>query len=227
MLMTEWSITLHDRFMEMTAFFRSGGEVMIPIAGVSLWMWFLIFRKLIEIYSYKKKELPLREVLSLLCRETNSPGASDDRFSSSLPLKGWQGRLIGEFRERRTNEPETDRKLLMNLIRQQSEKMSKHIPTILILASIAPLLGLLGTVTGMITTFDVISHFGTGNAKAMAGGISEALITTESGLIVAIPGLFMGNFLHRRVRRLHARMERFCLGVCRICEPVHHENTNK
>lgn len=67
--------------------------------------------------------------------------------------------------------------------------------TILMLAAVAPLLGLLGTVTGMISTFDVITEFGTGNPKLLSGGISEALITTELGLVVAIPALLFGNLL--------------------------------
>ena len=74
------------------------------------------------------------------------------------------------------------------------------------LAAIAPLLGLLGTVTGMISTFDVMAVSGTGNAKAMAGGISEALITTQTGLLVAIPGLCMKDFLARRARNLQQQV---------------------
>jgi hypothetical protein len=63
-----------------------------------------------------------------------------------------------------------------------------------VLAAVAPLLGLLGTVTGMIATFDVLAVFGTGNAKAMAGGISEALITTQTGLLVALPDFTCKGF---------------------------------
>jgi biopolymer transport protein ExbB len=67
--------------------------------------------------------------------------------------------------------------------------MTRSLAVIGVLAAMAPLMGLLGTVTGMITTFDILAIFGTGNVKAMAGGISESLITTQTGLIVAIPGL--------------------------------------
>ena len=78
---------------------------------------------------------------------------------------------------------------------------------------VAPLMGLLGTVIGMIETFDVISLFGTGNAKAMAGGISVALVTTQSGLVVAIPGLFVSGFLARRSRRLESALDEFSLAL--------------
>ena len=76
-----------------------------------------------------------------------------------------------------------------------------------ILAAIAPLLGLLGTVLGMIETFDVIAMFGTGNARAMAGGISVALITTQTGLLVAIPGLLMSNRLGRMSSHLKTTLD--------------------
>jgi biopolymer transport protein ExbB len=66
---------------------------------------------------------------------------------------------------------------------------------ILIAAAVGPLLGLLGTVTGMIATFDVITEYGNANPKLLAGGISEALVTTEFGLVVAIPALLIGNLL--------------------------------
>lgn len=84
--------------------------------------------------------------------------------------------------------------------------LDRYLSVIGVLAKTAPLLGLLGTVLGMITTFDIISFYGTGNAKAMAGGISEALITTQTGLLVAIPGLYMSNFLKRRAQLLKQRI---------------------
>ena len=66
---------------------------------------------------------------------------------------------------------------------------------IIVVAAVAPLLGLLGTVTGMIATFDVITEFGTGDPRMLSGGISEALITTKLGLVVAIPTLLLGTLL--------------------------------
>jgi biopolymer transport protein ExbB len=68
---------------------------------------------------------------------------------------------------------------------------------------------LLGTVLGMIETFEVIALFGTGNAKAMAGGISVALVTTQAGLLVAVPGLLVSAALARRARRLEMGFDEF------------------
>lgn len=80
-------------------------------------------------------------------------------------------------------------------------------------ASIAPLLGLLGTVSGMITTFNVISVVGTGDAKPMAGGISEALVTTLFGLIVAIPSLILFALLSRKSKGIVQMTEKLSLTV--------------
>jgi biopolymer transport protein ExbB len=77
--------------------------------------------------------------------------------------------------------------------------LERWLGTLALLAVIAPLLGLLGTVTGMITVFNVITSVGTGDPKLMAGGISEALLTTEFGLILAVPIMLIHHLLERRV----------------------------
>ena len=96
---------------------------------------------------------------------------------------------------------------LQESILQELPKLERFLPTINILAAVAPLLGLLGTVTGMIGTFEVITIFGTGDARMMSGGISEALITTQMGLAVAVPLTLMHHFLERKVDRMVADME--------------------
>ncbi len=77
-----------------------------------------------------------------------------------------------------------------------------------VIAAVAPLLGLLGTVTGMISTFDVITEHGTGDPKMLSSGIGEALVTTEFGLIVAIPSILLGNLLGARARTISDRLDR-------------------
>jgi biopolymer transport protein ExbB len=123
--------------------------------------------------------------------------------------RGLRGELLARFLEERSGEPQLDRSIL----RQQSEPMRRelrqHLLFIAVLAAVAPLLGLLGTVLGMIETFQVIAIFGTGNARAMAGGISVALVTTQAGLMVAIPGLIISGLLLRRARRMEMRLDEF------------------
>ena len=82
---------------------------------------------------------------------------------------------------------------------------------LMVIAAIAPLLGLLGTVTGMIATFDIITEFGTGDPKLLSAGISEALITTKLGLMVAIPTLVVGNVLRAWGDRIIGDIDHGCL----------------
>jgi biopolymer transport protein ExbB len=90
---------------------------------------------------------------------------------------------------------------------RQMPRFEKFLPTMAMFAAIAPLLGLLGTVTGMISTFQVITVFGTGDPKMMSGGISEALITTQVGLAVAIPIMLLHHLFERRVDVLIGDLE--------------------
>ena len=86
-------------------------------------------------------------------------------------------------------------------------RLERFLPTLSILAVISPLLGLLGTVTGMINTFQVITRFGASDPRLMAGGISEALITTQMGLAVAMPIIIIHHLLERRVDKIVGDME--------------------
>ncbi len=96
---------------------------------------------------------------------------------------------------------------IQEAVLRQVPRLERFIATLSILAAIAPLLGLLGTVTGMINTFQVITLFGTGDPKLMSGGISEALVTTQLGLAVAIPIMLLHHFLDRRVDKILGDIE--------------------
>ncbi|MBL8860490.1 MAG: MotA/TolQ/ExbB proton channel family protein [Planctomycetes bacterium] len=91
-------------------------------------------------------------------------------------------------------------------------RLQRFLPFIAISAAAAPLLGLLGTVTGIMNTFQLITVFGTGDVKTLSSGISEALITTEFGLIVAIPSLLIHAFLTRKAKRVVDDMETAAVG---------------
>ena len=98
-------------------------------------------------------------------------------------------------------------------ILHETSKIDRFGTFILVIAAISPLLGLLGTVTGMISTFDIITEFGTGDPKLLSSGISEALITTKFGLIVAIPLLLLGNLLSGWANRIKNDLEHSALHV--------------
>jgi biopolymer transport protein ExbB len=98
-------------------------------------------------------------------------------------------------------------------ILHESSQLNRFGSMIMVVATVAPLLGLLGTVTGMISTFDIITEFGTGDPKLLSSGISIALVTTEIGLAVAIPALLFGNVLSGWAERIKDEMEKAALRV--------------
>ena len=181
---------------------ETGGFVMYPLLAVSLIMFFLVVKKFMEMHDFTRGDRPITECLQAI----GKPG-----FTAAP----WQKEIIGQFLLKRTFNDDLDKSILEVLRMRQVRFVMGSIKSIAVLSSVAPLLGLLGTVTGMITTFMVIATSGTGDAKALASGISEALITTQTGLVVAVPGLFLANFLRRRSTNLEDRIQRFCLGLQR------------
>ncbi|WP_045217063.1 MotA/TolQ/ExbB proton channel family protein [Desulfonatronovibrio magnus] len=117
------------------------------------------------------------------------------------------GRLMDQYLRNKKVDPETLEIRLEETIMKESPSLEKGLTTIKILAAVAPLLGLLGTVVGMIETFQSITLFGTGDPQLMAGGISQALVTTALGLTVAIPLLFLHSIASSKSRRLIGIME--------------------
>ena len=97
-----------------------------------------------------------------------------------------------------------------------AHELERYLNTLGTIAAITPLLGLLGTVIGMIKVFTAIRLEGTGNAAVLAGGISEALITTAAGLTVAIPSLFFYRFFQRKVDELIIYMEQEALKLVEV-----------
>ncbi len=110
---------------------------------------------------------------------------------------------------------ERDEKLLNELMISK-RKIEKGLSAIAVTASVAPLLGLLGTVSGMIQTFKLMTLFGAGDANAVSGGISESLVTTELGLIVAIPALVIHALLSRRCQHYLLELESFAIHLSHL-----------
>ncbi|MFT7879324.1 MAG: MotA/TolQ/ExbB proton channel family protein [Sulfurimonas sp.] len=108
--------------------------------------------------------------------------------------------------------------VIMENILNESTQIDRFGSFVLVIAAVAPLMGLLGTVTGMIETFDVITEFGTGDPKLLSGGISAALVTTMQGLIVAIPLLLIGNLLSGWAQSIKDSMEQNALHIVNLYE---------
>ncbi len=112
------------------------------------------------------------------------------------------GRILSVYSDRMSLDIETLSLKLDEATLREIPKIERGLITLAILAAIAPMLGLLGTVSGMIETFQSITLFGTGDPKLMSGGISQALVTTELGLAVAIPILLIHSLLSSKSNRL-------------------------
>ncbi len=121
-----------------------------------------------------------------------------DEASQNNPL----GRILSVYNAKLAQDVETLSLKLDEAILRETPRLERGLITLAILAAIAPMLGLLGTVSGMIETFQAITLFGTGDPKLMSGGISQALVTTELGLAVAIPLLLIHSGLSSKSNRL-------------------------
>ena len=108
-------------------------------------------------------------------------------------LRRWQGASSAD--------PRINSRLREGLTSGFHAQLARWLGSIQVIAAILPLLGLLGTVIGMIKTFEVMAVFGSGNVRGMADGISQALITTMAGLVTALGGLMFANNLEQRVER--------------------------
>jgi len=156
--------TVRD-FMEM------GGTVLYVIGLLLMFMWVLIFERLIYLrYGHKRLVAAAQQIWE---------GRSDH--------KSWQAHQIR-----------------MRLVSQVSAQVERNIPMIQTCVALSPLLGLLGTVTGMIEVFDVMATSGSSSPRSMAAGVSKATIPTMAGMVAALSGVAMGTYLQRKVGRERA-----------------------
>lgn len=134
------------------------------------------------------------------------------------------GRLLAVYERNPGVDTETLGLMLDETLVKDTPRLQRGLSALRIMAMIAPLLGLLGTVTGLIATFQAITLFGTGDPKLMAGGISQALVTTVLGLMVAIPLILIHAGLLGRSRRLIEVLEQQGVAlVARRAERAHRD----
>lgn len=140
-------------------------------------------------------------------------GNRKEALKTCKQLKGSTARVVASA----VRNLDKDRAHIEDIVSEQILHESSHLNRfgafIIVIAAVSPLLGLLGTVTGMISTFDIITEFGTGDPKLLSSGISIALVTTEVGLAVAIPALIFGNLLSGWAESIKDEMEKAALHV--------------
>lgn len=188
---------------------RSGGAVMVPLLLTAVGSLFIALFKWGQLSSISLKppanlEVWVRAVKTNDRKAVHATLKALDREHAAL-LDGLQRHadLPREHLEELAHETILDR----------LPGLESNLGLLALCGGVAPLLGLLGTVTGMIHTFQLVTVFGTGDAKLLSGGISEALVTTETGLTIAVPVLLAHALLRRRVRRIVQHLEHVAMDL--------------
>ncbi|MCB1182661.1 MotA/TolQ/ExbB proton channel family protein, partial [bacterium] len=214
-------ITHQTSFLEQL---ENGGPIVWPIVGLAVVALFIVLARIFFL---------------------NRIHANTDRFMTEVngyAAKGeWEAAedLVDRHSKRRSpvfsvikaglsvrkKDRETQESVLQEAILREMPRVEAGLSVLAVLGAVAPLLGLLGTVTGMINTFRVITLFGTGDPKLMSGGISEALVTTELGLMVAIPIMLAHTFLSRRSDHIIGDMEEKAVQLVNIIQIRREEKT--
>ncbi|MEK6214113.1 MAG: MotA/TolQ/ExbB proton channel family protein, partial [Vibrio fluvialis] len=123
------------------------------------------------------------------------------------------GRILSVYNKEQNRSVEALELRLLEAVVDEQTGLEKGLSMLKLLAALAPMLGLLGTVTGMIETFQVITQFGNGDPKVMAGGISMALVTTVLGLVAAMPLLLAHNILSTQAENIRNILEKQGIGL--------------
>ena len=187
---------------------EKGGWAMIPLLALGVSALLVALMKWIQLSRFRlARESDLQKVLRHL---EQGEGESALRHARTIP--GPAGELLATAVEHADEKKEYIEEILYERMLAARTKLERGLPFLAVAATTGPLLGLLGTVMGMIATFKLISSFGSGDPKVLAAGISEALIATATGMTVAIPALLLHAFLGRMAKGIIGSMEQISVG---------------
>ena len=184
-------------------FFQSGGLVMYPLILIGVIAVLIILERVCKYLLFSLSYRSLRIKVVDLVRDGKYDEAQEMANSHSGASRTYWRRGIELICKKSNNLEEA----FHHLIVSQVPGIERFLSTLAVFAAICPLLGLLGTVSGMIKTFDVITIYGTSNSGMLAQGISEALVTTEVGLVLAIPILLAHSSLSRKAKSLIGQLD--------------------
>lgn len=182
---------------------QSGGWLMVPILLCSIIAAAISVERL---WTLQRSRITPKNLLAQVwaAQKNNEMDAQRLRdLRASSPL----GQVLAAGVASAKRGREVMKEAMEEVASQASHDMERYLTSLGVIASISPLLGLLGTVVGMIKVFNALMLEGAGNANVLAGGISQALITTAAGLSVAIPAIMFHRFFQRRVDELVMIME--------------------
>jgi len=187
---------------ELQAFFKKGGIVMYPLLLVAIFALLLSLERFLVLSYRGHIGKRFMKKLYAMVKESRYEEAANYclKKGSSLAMV-----LFAVLNKAGDSREAAERSLHESLLREQP-KLERRMGLLAAMGSIAPLLGLLGTVTGIITLFTVITEVGTNDARVLAGGISEALVTTETGLIIAIPVMILHGLLSEKIEKVTSEL---------------------
>jgi biopolymer transport protein ExbB len=185
-----------------------GGLIMVPLLGLGVAALVVALLKWVQLLRIRvATEADLQAVLRLLESREREKALSHVRR-----IPGPAGNLLAAAIEHADEKKEYIEEVLYEKILGARAKLERGLAFLALSATTGPLMGLLGTVMGMIATFKMISSFGSGDPKQLAAGISEALICTATGMSVAIPSLLFHAFLSRKAKGIIGSMEQTAVG---------------
>ena len=180
-----------------------GGVLVPPILLCSVLALAIFFERVIRFYRMRSRGAGLAEKVIRLLRVGDEQTAREKAINSNSPM----GRVLAQAIQFRNRDRETIETVIMHATDEEVRNLSSYLQTLATIGNIAPLLGLLGTVMGMIKAFKVIQQMGGKvNASVLAGGIWESMLTTALGLAVELPTMVAYSYLVARVDKYEARL---------------------
>lgn len=193
---------------------KSGGIMMVPIILASIIAAAIILERL---WTLQRQRVLPKELTDKVWKLVEGRQLQDKHIAA-LQQNSPLGKVLAAGLENRNRPREIMKEAIEDTGRHVVHELERFLNALGTIAAISPLMGLLGTVFGMIRTFNTITSTGIGNPAAMAGGIAEALITTAGGLAVAIPAVICYRFLRRRVDDLVIDMEKEAIKIVQALE---------
>ena len=195
---------------------KAGGLLMWPIMLCSVIAMAIIGERLL---SLRQKKIAPKNLVALVWQWQNA-GHLDKKRINNLRKSSPLGTILAAGLVNRNHSREVMKESIEETGRHIAHDMEHFLSTLGTIASISPLLGLLGTVIGMIKVFTVITSLGVGDPSVLSEGISEALITTAAGLTVAIPSLMFHRFFRGKIDGLIITMEQEALKMVEVMDGI-------
>jgi biopolymer transport protein ExbB len=199
---------------------KAGGPVMWPIILCSIGAAAIVLERL---WSLQQDRVLPRELTGKVWKLVET-GQLTDKHIEALGQNSPLGRVLAAGLQNRHRGREIIKESIEDTGRHVAHDLERFLNILATIAAVSPLLGLLGTVTGIIAAFNAIVAQGVGDPRVLSGGIGEALITTAAGLIVAIPALMGYRYLRGRIDALVIDMEKEALKLVQYLDSVRGED---